>query len=155
MTVTRLKKIFGIGPLGAIISFVLLMTAVWVDRALGHSAILADPAPLKVAGGALAVIGMGLYLWGLWTIRNWWSRDMLCTGGPFRWFRHPMYAAWITFILPAVALYLNSWIILLFAVLLHPIWHRLVTYEEKMMLDKFGDEYRAYMTRTGRFVPRI
>ena len=27
--------------------------------------------------------------------------------------------------------------------------------EEKMMLDKFGDEYRSYMARTKRLIPGI
>jgi protein-S-isoprenylcysteine O-methyltransferase Ste14 len=27
--------------------------------------------------------------------------------------------------------------------------------EERMMLDRFGEEYRAYMDRTGRVVPRL
>ena len=27
--------------------------------------------------------------------------------------------------------------------------------EEKLMIDQFGDEYRDYMKRTGRFLPRL
>jgi len=27
--------------------------------------------------------------------------------------------------------------------------------EEQMLIARFGDEYRQYMTRTGRFVPRL
>jgi protein-S-isoprenylcysteine O-methyltransferase Ste14 len=27
--------------------------------------------------------------------------------------------------------------------------------EESMMIDKFGDKYRLYMERTGRFLPNI
>jgi protein-S-isoprenylcysteine O-methyltransferase Ste14 len=27
--------------------------------------------------------------------------------------------------------------------------------EEEKLVEKFGDEYRAYMARTGRFVPRF
>ncbi len=64
-----------------------------------------------------------------------------------------MYAAWITFISPGVAVYLNSWILLLWVVSLHPVWHRLVIHEEKMMCQRFQDEYRAYAQRTGRFIP--
>jgi protein-S-isoprenylcysteine O-methyltransferase Ste14 len=98
--------------MGVFINLVLLVIAVWVDDIFCHPAILANPAPIKIIGGVLVVIGLGLYFWSVWTIKNWWVRDELCTMGPFKWFRHPMCAAWITFILPAVALYMNSWIIL-------------------------------------------
>jgi len=155
MDISRLQKLFGVGPVGAVISFVMFMIAVGVDRRMGHSPILANPAPIKVVGECLAFIGLGLFFWSLWTLQNWWAKDKLCTKGPFKWFRHPLYAAWITFILPAMALYLNSWIILIFAVLIHPIWHMLVIREEKMMDEKFRNEYRAYAARTGRFFPRI
>jgi protein-S-isoprenylcysteine O-methyltransferase Ste14 len=65
-----------------------------------------------------------------------------------------LYAAWIIFIKPALVLYLNSWIFVVFAVLLHPVWYRLVTREGKMMFEKFPSEYPAYAARTGRFFPR-
>ncbi len=149
------QKLFGVGPVGAAISFVLLVMAVWVDRLLGSPVILANSAPLKLVGAAFIFIGLGLHFWSMWTLRNWWAKDELCEMGPFKWFRHPMYAAWITFILPAAALYLNSWIILFSTILLHLIWRLLVIREEEMMLDKFHDRYRTYTARTGRFFPRI
>jgi len=155
MDIGRFQKFFGVGPMGAVVSLVLLTIAVWVDRVLGLPAILANPAPIKVVGVVLVVIGLGLHFWSMLTLRNWWGKDELCIMGPFKWFRHPMYAAWITFVLPAAALYLNSWIILLFVILLHPVWHQLVIGEEKMMLEKFKNEYGIYAARTGRFFPRI
>ena len=30
-----------------------------------------------------------------------------------------------------------------------------VSDEEKMMIEKFGDEYREYMRRTGRLTPKL
>jgi protein-S-isoprenylcysteine O-methyltransferase Ste14 len=30
-----------------------------------------------------------------------------------------------------------------------------VSIEEKMMLERFGDEYHQYMTKTGRLLPRF
>jgi protein-S-isoprenylcysteine O-methyltransferase Ste14 len=155
MNISRLQKLFGVGPMGVFISLVLLTIAVWADRLLGHTAILAHPEPINVIGGGLAVIGLGLLFWSMWTLRNWWAKDQLCIMGPFKWFRHPMYAAWITFILPGVALYLNSWIVLFFVVFTHPIWHQLVIQEEKIMFEKFQNEYHSYAARTGRFFPRI
>ncbi|HEU20185.1 MAG TPA: isoprenylcysteine carboxylmethyltransferase family protein [Deltaproteobacteria bacterium] len=155
MDISILQKIVGVGPMGAVISLVLLTMAAWVDHVLGYPAILVNPAPMKIIGGVLAIIGVGLFFWSVWVMRNWWANNELCIMGPFTWFRHPMYAAWITFILPAVALYVNSWIILFFVILLHPIWHQLVIREEKMLFEIFQDEYRVYAARTGRFFPRI
>ena len=155
MNINKQQKLFGIGPLGALISFVLLAISVWVNRVLEHSVILANPFIFKIIGIMAMVIGLGLHFWSMWALRNWWNKDKLCISGPFRWFRHPMYAAWITFVLPGLALYLNSWIILIFVAALHPVWHLLVTREEIMMFEKFRDEYRTYASQTGRFFPRI
>jgi len=33
-------------------------------------------------------------------------------------------------------------------------WAR-VADEEQMLIDQFGDDYRAYMRRTGRLIPRF
>jgi protein-S-isoprenylcysteine O-methyltransferase Ste14 len=37
------------------------------------------------------------------------------------------------------------------------IWvnYRRIPEEEEMMIDRFGDEYREYMKRSGRLLPRI
>ena len=155
MNISRRQKLFGVGPMGAVISIVWLRLAVWVDHLLGHAEIFANPTPVKVVGVVLAASGLGLLFWTIRTLRNWWAKDELCTMGPYKWFRHPMYAAWITFIAPSIALYFNSWIILLFAILLHPVWHQLVIREEKVMLGKFQNKYRVYAARTGRFFPRL
>ncbi len=155
MAIGGVQKLFGIGPLGAAISLAALAAAAWVDPLLGCAVILADPTPLQVAGAGLAVAGAGLLAGSLWTMRAWWAKDQLCTRGPFRWFRHPMYAAWITFIFPGAALFFNSWVLLAAAALLHPVWHLLVRSEEQMMLAQFQDAYRVYAARTGRFIPRF
>jgi protein-S-isoprenylcysteine O-methyltransferase Ste14 len=66
-----------------------------------------------------------------------------------------MYAAWISVILPGFALMLNSWAVLLILPPVHVIWHLLVASEEDLMRARFGDQYRDYAARTGRFIPRI
>lgn len=155
MEINTAQRFFGIGPRGAAISFVIIAVAWGVDHIVRHVAIWPDPVPMRIAGGALVVAGLALHFWTMYELHNWWAEDSLCTQGPFRRFRHPMYAAWITVILPGCALFLNSWIMLCSVVGIHPIWHHLVIREETMMFHKFRNEYRAYAARTGRFFPRI
>lgn len=149
------QRLFGVGPIGAGITLILLAVAIRVDRALGHPEILRYGSLMQMLGVLLICAGLVLLFWSMYTLRNWWAKNRLCTTGPFRWFRHPMYAAWITFISLGIALYLNSWILLAWAVSEHPVWHWLVMREEKVMVEHFQDEYRAYAERTGRFIPRL
>lgn len=78
----------------------------------------------------------------------------LATHGPYSRIRHPMYTAMflhgITWIL-----FTGNWgpgggfvLIILFLVVFR------VPREEMVLLEHFGDEYRQYMLRTGRFLPR-
>jgi protein-S-isoprenylcysteine O-methyltransferase Ste14 len=93
--------------------------------------------------------------------RNWSDslevreQHALVTHGLYRYVRHPMYTAFFMWAL-AQALLLPNWIagpaglvgfgtLFLFR----------VGREEQMMLDSFGDEYRAYMKRTARLIPGI
>jgi protein-S-isoprenylcysteine O-methyltransferase Ste14 len=155
MAIGNLKRLFGTGPRGVAASLAVLLAATWLDRLTGHPRISNYTGIMAGVSCLLAAMGVALLLWSSWTLRTWWFREELCTKGPFKWFRHPLYAAWITFLLPAAALYADSWIMLATAALLHPLWHRLVRSEETMMFEQFGDDYRHYAARTGRFFPRI
>ena len=114
-------------------------------------------------------VGVGVFapaLWLLWRShvdlgRNWTPTPQvreghcLVTGGVFRSIRHPMYAAhWLWAI--AQALLLHNWITgpaLLVTFL--PLYLLRVPREERMLQDRFGEEYRDYMSRTGRVIPRF
>jgi len=150
----KLKKIFGVGPAGATISLFLLAIFVWADSMIKLS-IVDYTGLIKIIGIILIIYGFGLHFWAFSTLRSWWVNDKLCTRGPFKYFRHPMYAAWITFICPGVALYLNSWFYLLWVLLLHLFWHNLVKKEEMMMTETFGNIYKDYARRTDRFFPKM
>lgn len=77
----------------------------------------------------------------------------LVTHGPYRWVRHPFYDS-AALLLLAISLTAANWFLLLTGgVVLCLLVARTRTEEEKL-LARFGDAYRSYMMRTGRFVPR-
>ena len=117
----RLNKIFGVGLKGAGISIVLLFLAIFINQKLDGSSIINHSILLKLVGAVFVIMGIAVHLWTAWTLRNWWIKGQLCIVGPFKYFRHPMYAAWITFISFGTALFLNSWVYIVWAILLHPI----------------------------------
>jgi protein-S-isoprenylcysteine O-methyltransferase Ste14 len=83
------------------------------------------------------------------------TQHALVTEGVYRRIRHPMYASmWLWIV--AQALLLQNWIVGVAGVVgLVPLYLIRVPREEQMMLDHFGEDYQAYVARTGRIVPRV
>jgi protein-S-isoprenylcysteine O-methyltransferase Ste14 len=153
--ISKYKQLFGIGPLALLISLCLLGLLLLLDRGLGHVEILNRPMPLRILGVILIGLWICWHSWAIKTIKSWWVDGRLCTSGPFRLVRHPMYAGGMLLADLGVALLLNSWIVLPWPILVYPIWSVLVRKEEKMMTAVFGEEYKHYALHTGRFIPRL
>jgi protein-S-isoprenylcysteine O-methyltransferase Ste14 len=83
------------------------------------------------------------------------DQHTLVTHGIYERLRHPMYAAfWLWAI--SQALLLPNWIAGFSGLLgFGTLFFARVGYEERMMLETFGDDYRAYMARTYRLIPGI
>jgi len=78
----------------------------------------------------------------------------LVTNGVFKKIRHPMYTAHFLWSIAQVLL-LQNWVAgWSFLVTILPLYLARVKEEEKMMLDEFGDQYRSYMGKTGRLLPK-
>ena len=79
----------------------------------------------------------------------------LITDGPYRIVRHPIYTAFI-FILGSTLLISANWLIGLtwIGMTILEIVSR-IHFEENLMLEYFGDQYREYMNRTGRLLPKL
>lgn len=155
MDISKFQKMFGIAPVGFIIGLVLFCLLWLLDRRLGHVEILSQPGPVRIFGIILIGVWICWHTWCLKTIVLWWREDRLCTTGPYRFVRHPIYAGGILFFCLGISLMFNSWIILLFPILLYPIYSILVRKEEMMMTAVFGEEYKRYAAHTGRLFPRF
>lgn len=120
------------------------------------------PTAVPWCGAAVMVAALWLFwrshadLGRHWSITLEVRRDhQLINHGVYRWIRHPMYLSIWLFSL-AQALLLGNWL---------AGWSALVTFaplylvrtprEEALMCEHFGDDYRNYMARTGRLLPRL
>jgi protein-S-isoprenylcysteine O-methyltransferase Ste14 len=120
------------------------------------------PAVLGWLGAAIFFVAV----WLLWRShkdlgRNWsptlqiTQDHKLVTQGVYHSLRHPIYAAmWLWGV--AQVLLLQNWIagpatLIFFGI----VYFRRAPREEQMMIDRFGDEYRAYMRQTGRVFPKL
>lgn len=149
------RKTFGSGPAGVVVSIVLLFIAFLVNRQFGLPPISDNQALLDIIFIALIILTLVIIAWSLWSLPAADRGNRLCTSGAFRYVRHPLYAAFLSVFNFGLAIWLNSYVYLAWALLLHPVWHLLVRDEEQMMVATFGDAYREYQERTGRFFPRL
>lgn len=82
------------------------------------------------------------------------QQHALVTQGVYRHVRHPMYAAHWLWAIAQLLLLHNGIAGPAFLVTFVPFYLWRVPHEEQMMLDRFAEEYRSYMGRMGRVIPR-
>lgn len=83
------------------------------------------------------------------------SEHRLVTHGPYRWVRHPLYTLGCLLILSLGLISSSGFILALGGVILAAMAMVVVPQEEANLIAAFGDEYRAYARRAGRFVPKL
>ena len=137
------------------------LIAYLIDPAYMAWAAVPLPVWLRWTGVGLALIAGSLLVWMFRTLgRNLTDtvvtrkQHTLVTTGPYRWVRHPMYAS------AALAIVGNSlvaanWYLFVVGCLALLLLVIRTRKEEQNLIAKFGDDYRNYMQRTGRFVPRL
>jgi protein-S-isoprenylcysteine O-methyltransferase Ste14 len=79
---------------------------------------------------------------------------LMITDGPYASVRHPMYTVLNAFSF-GVSLLTANIVVISFAILIIIPFPFVARKEEQMLLETFGNDYAEYMTRTGRFLPRI
>jgi protein-S-isoprenylcysteine O-methyltransferase Ste14 len=82
------------------------------------------------------------------------ERHALVTSGPYRWVRHPLYTVGSSFFV-AFGMMADNWFIAGLGLLAFVLMAARTPAEEANLIGKFGDEYRVYMKRTGRYFPKF
>lgn len=82
------------------------------------------------------------------------EKHVLSTKGPYRWIRHPLYTFGSSLFV-SFGMMADNWFIALLGILAFAGMAARTPKEEANLIEKFGDEYREYMKRTGRFFPKL
>jgi protein-S-isoprenylcysteine O-methyltransferase Ste14 len=119
------------------------------------------PEWLRMAGMGLFVVGAALLVWTLRSLGPNLTDTVvtrkahaLVTSGPYRWVRHPFYDSAALLVL-ASALIAANWFVLLTGAVAFVLLAVRTGIEERNLLARFGENYRAYRDATGRFLPRL
>ncbi len=99
---------------------------------------------LLILGIFLILIGVPFLIIAMSTVVRAYHADKLVTDGIYKFCRHPLYAAWVVFIVPGIVLPVNSWIGLTTPIFMYFILRILVREEEAYMESVFGLEYLEY-----------
>jgi protein-S-isoprenylcysteine O-methyltransferase Ste14 len=133
-----------------------------IDPASVAWASLALPRSLRWLGAAISVLLVPPLLF--WTFHSLGKNltdtvvtrrnHTLVMNGPYRWVRHPFYDVVFLWGL-ALFLLVANWLVLLLGSAFAVFIVVRTRIEEARLIERFGDAYRAYAERTGRFIPRF
>ena len=137
----------------------LIASTLWPEVRLFR--LFLDVTALRLAGAILLLGGLALQYASIMTLGHAFTigldpgqQKYLIRHGPYRFVRHPIYAAFLGYFIGAWLLQPN----LFFSIAMPAAITRVVAQamkEEQLLLTTFGAEYRAYMASTKRFVPWI
>jgi protein-S-isoprenylcysteine O-methyltransferase Ste14 len=119
---------------------------------------------LTIFGAVFYFCGVGLYLWGLGTMRSQfgvssllgaelYKEHKLVTSGPFGLVRHPLYVGVILTAIGALLIF-RTWAMVLFTPMSLVVIGR-AGREEKLLAEEFGEEWKAYVSKVPMWIPRL
>jgi len=161
MNEARLKEKDGEHPLGhasQLISLAVFLL-IWVGDSffLHLSTFLARFIPLQVRLALLCVIFVTviyLFTTAHAVISHGHRPNFVLRSGAFKYVRHPLYLGiMLTYL--GLAFSTASLISLALVVDIFFSYNYIAGYEEELLIERFGDEYRAYRKSTGKWVPRF
>ncbi len=126
-----------------------------VPLAPASAAVLRATGTVMVLGATALMLAAQLDLGASWRVGiDEGARPGLVTGGLYRYSRNPIYVAMLAALL-GFALLLPSWISLGLLIGAGLGIRRHVRDEEAYLARTYGEEYRRYAARVGRFVPGV
>jgi protein-S-isoprenylcysteine O-methyltransferase Ste14 len=108
-----------------------------------------------ILGILFIVIGLIIFFIPAFTIDKYFYEGKLYKKGVYAYLRHPIYASWISFVVPGIVILRGSILGITIPIFMYLIFRALIPAEEKYLIDKFGDEYIEYKSRVWAVFPKL
>ena len=108
---------------------------------------------LLIAGIILMVFGLVFYLSTVRLLLKGLKETRLVTNGAFSLCQNPLYSSIILFILPALSLIINSWLVLTTSITGYILFKLYIKKEYNELEKFFGNDYLKYKNETPEFFP--
>jgi hypothetical protein len=105
---------------------------------------------LFAAGCALVLLATVLRLWAKGYLQQ---REVLTTGGPYRWTRNPFYLFNLVLDLGVCLIINRWWLTLTYLVVWAVVYDRVISREEDKLTRIFGQTYLNYKAKVARLIP--
>lgn len=146
------------GDAGQLILLVIFL-AVWISDSffLHETTFLSNYIPSYIRMSITAVlVAMALLLFRSthFMVSGKQRPNYVVANGAYKYIRHPMYlAAILGYLGTAISSFSLASLLLIFGIFVF--YDYIAGYEEKLLEIKFGEKYKAYEQRTGKWLPRV
>jgi protein-S-isoprenylcysteine O-methyltransferase Ste14 len=148
---------WGIGPKFAVISVVysiiiLILHSIYFQNL---TFVVISKTLNLVLGIILIMIGIPIFLIPELTVVKYFQKGELCKEGVYSFMRHPIYGAWIVFMVPGIVLIFGSILGITIPIFMYCILRIFIVDEERYLERKFGKEYLEYKKKVGALFPKL
>lgn len=146
---------FGIGPVTGVILIPVLAASIAATVRWPHIFMISGPGSRILFYSGLVILAAGLvfYFSTVRLLLKGLRETRLMTTGPYSLCQNPLYASILLVIVPAVALMMNTWLILLTTIAGYVVFRIYIRREYSELEKFFGEDYRIYRTNTPEFFP--
>ena len=150
-------NILGVGPLLALVGLIAAVSVAVLERIIGYSLSLPSYWHRWTfwVGVVLLVTGTHFWICSVALVKRAFASRQLVKTGVYGLSRHPMYAAFIVFIIPGLALASNHLLLLFISALMFIAFKMLIGKEEEFLAKEFGVEFEDYRKNVPQLIPFI
>ena len=150
-------KLSGIGPLLAIVGGVSSTFLIIIKKTIGFEIQAQSPwrEVMFVLGVFCAIVGIVFWISSIIQVKRAYGSHVLETKGVYRFSRNPLYAAFIVFIIPALAFLTNNLLLIIVSAVMFGVFKSQIKKEENFLSNEFGQDYQHYIKEVPQLIPFV